>query len=91
MPNLVARTTRSRWPLIAWPTSSSFVKATVDVGGVEEGDAELERAMDGGDRLAVVALAVEVGHAHAAEREGGDFRPWGQECAFHELAPLIFG
>ena len=46
----------------------------VDVGGVEEGDAELEGAVDGGDRLVVVARAVELGHAHAAEAEGGDGR-----------------
>ena len=46
----------------------------VDVGGVQEVDAELERAVDGGDRLVVVAGAVELGHAHAAEAEGGDGR-----------------
>ena len=46
----------------------------VDVGGVEEGHAEVERAVDRGDRLGVVAAAVELGHAHAAEAEGGDGR-----------------
>jgi hypothetical protein len=45
---------------------------TVGVGGVEEVHAELERAMDDGGRLVVVVLAVELGHAHAAEAEGGD-------------------
>ena len=45
----------------------------VHVGGVEEGDAEIERAVDRGDRLRLVAAAVEIGHAHAAEAEGGDF------------------
>jgi hypothetical protein len=44
----------------------------VDVGGVEEVDAELERAVDDGDRLVVVVRAIELGHAHAAEAEGGN-------------------
>src|SRR5881398_2239538 len=44
----------------------------VHVGGVEEGDAEVERAVDGGDRLVVVARAVELRHPHAAEADGGD-------------------
>ena len=41
----------------------------VHVGGVEEGDAELERAVDRRDRLGLVAGAVELRHAHAAEAE----------------------
>ena len=46
---------------------------TVDVGGVEEVDAEVERAMDRRDRFGVVAAGVEVAHPHAAEADGGDF------------------
>src|SRR5260370_40897381 len=41
----------------------------VGVSGIEKIDAELDRAMDRGDRLVVVALAVALGHAHAAEAE----------------------
>jgi hypothetical protein len=44
----------------------------VDLRGVEEGDAELTGALDGGDRLVLVGSAVEGGHAHATEAEGGD-------------------
>ena len=44
----------------------------VHVGGVEEGDAEVEGAVDGRDRLGLVAAAVELRHPHAAEAEGGD-------------------
>ena len=44
----------------------------VHVGRVEEGDAELERAVDRRDRLASSAVAVELGHPHAAESERGD-------------------
>jgi hypothetical protein len=39
----------------------------VHVGGVEEGHAEVQRAVDRRDRLAVVARAIELGHAHAAQ------------------------
>ena len=49
------------------------VGRAVDVGRVEEGDAELEGSMDGGDRLVLVGRAVgEVRHAHAAEALGRD-------------------
>src|SRR5207249_10866313 len=44
----------------------------VHVGGVEEVDAEVERAVDGRDRFAVVVRAVELRHPHAAEADGGD-------------------
>jgi hypothetical protein len=44
----------------------------VDVGGVEEVDAELERAVDGGDGLGVVNRPVGPAHAHAAEPQRGD-------------------
>src|SRR5207247_775005 len=44
----------------------------VHVGRVEEVDAQVERAVDGRDRLAVVVRAVELRHAHAAEADGGD-------------------
>ena len=45
------------------------VPGAVDVGGVEERDAELERAVDRGDRLVPVAVAVALAHPHAAEPE----------------------
>src|SRR5713101_9393580 len=46
----------------------------IHVGGVEECDAELKRAMDCRDRFLVVASAVKIGHAHAAESQGGNYR-----------------
>ena len=45
---------------------------TVHVRGINESDTQFERPVDCGDGLGVVALPVEVGHAHAAEAEGGD-------------------
>ncbi len=45
----------------------------VHVGGVEHRHAEIERVVDGRDRLGVVGGAVELRHAHAAEPlRGGD-------------------
>src|SRR5262249_2339996 len=44
----------------------------VHVRGVEQGHAELDGAVKGGDGLGLVARAVELAHAHAAEAEGGD-------------------
>jgi len=45
---------------------------SVDVGGVEEGDAEIDGLVDGGDGFGVVASGVELRHAHAAESFGGN-------------------
>ena len=44
----------------------------VHVRGVEQRHAEVEGAVDGGDRLRLVARTVELAHAHAAEADGGD-------------------
>jgi hypothetical protein len=38
--------------------------------------------VEGGDRLGVVARAVELGHAHAAESDGGDLKALLAELAF---------
>jgi hypothetical protein len=43
----------------------------VDVGGVEERAAALDRGVHGGDRLRLVGTAVRVRHPHAAEAEAG--------------------
>ena len=47
----------------------------VHVGRVEEGDSELDRALDRRDRLTLVGGAVELGHPHAAEPERRDLEP----------------
>jgi hypothetical protein len=44
----------------------------VHVGGVEEGDSEIEGAVDGVDALLLVGRAVELAHPHAAQAERGD-------------------
>ena len=57
------------------------VVRAVQLGGVEEGDAELDRPVQRGDRLVGVGLAVEGGHAHAAEAEGGDGESAGSQLS----------
>src|ERR1700722_16377861 len=64
-PNFVARTTPSRRSLMARPTSSSFTKGAVDLSGVEEGDAQVERPMDGAYGLGVVRARAGVGGGHS--------------------------
>jgi hypothetical protein len=50
------------------------VEGAVDLGGVEVGDAKVQRPMDGADGLAVAALCdvVVAGHRHGAESNAGD-------------------
>src|SRR5579862_1353149 len=54
---------------------------SVNVGGVEKGDAEFESAVDGSDRFVVVASGVKLGHAHTAESLGGHFEACVTESA----------
>ena len=86
-PNLVARTARSRRPLerLARPGSPELA---IDVGRVEQGDAEVERAVNQRDRRVVVfhAARVDIGDpdAHAAESQRRDCRSLGAESlCFH--------
>jgi hypothetical protein len=46
----------------------------VDLGGVQQGDAQLERSVDGADGLGVVAAGAGVGgrHPHGAQADAGD-------------------
>jgi hypothetical protein len=60
----------------------------VDLGGVEEGDPQLDRALNGRDRLRLVGLAVEGGHAHAAEAESGDGKAFGAELTLFHGTPF---
>src|SRR6266404_4977862 len=56
----------------------------VDVGRVEERNAELERALNGGERFFIVASAIKVGHAHATESDcGNDWTAAAEFALFH--------
>jgi hypothetical protein len=53
------------------PADQLFIDiGTVHVGGIEEVDAEFERAMNGGDRFVVITWTVKLRHAHATEAFG---------------------
>ena len=74
MPNLVASTTSSRRPFER-PADEFLVGVrAVDLGGVDQGDAEVERAVDGADGFGVVGAGAGVRerHAHGAEADPGD-------------------
>src|SRR6185436_9671317 len=53
----------------------------VHVGGVDEGDAAVERAVDGGDRFRLAGVLVELAHPHAAEAERRDLEALPAELA----------
>ncbi len=73
------------------PTHQLLVAVgAVHVGGVQEVHSEVEGPMNGGDRLGVVTVAVELTHAHASEPFGRDGEPLGTECAWgaaHRIDP----
>src|SRR5204863_8428417 len=67
-----------------------IMERPVNLGGVEEGDAEVDRAVDGRDRFLVGRLAVfdiaVANHRHAADAERGDLQAIAEHPVFH--APL---
>src|SRR3546814_12576838 len=64
-----------------------IVPRPVNLGSVEEGDAEIDGAVDGGDRFILAGLAVHVGadasHRHAAEAKRGDLERLSEPAVFH--------
>jgi hypothetical protein len=60
----------------------------VDVGGVQEVAAEVQGAVDGGDRLALVGRAVGLAHPHAAQAERRDGQLLASEHTLLHTAPL---
>lgn len=69
------------------PAEKLFVdERAVALRGIQQGDAELQRAVDGGQRLALVGGAVEDAHAHAAQALNTGDQALTAECAvFHEV------
>ena len=68
------------------------VERAVDLGGVDVGDAQVQRAVDSADRLGVVkapAAGVGPGHGHGAQADPGDVQP-AQRHVLHQVAPLLF-
>jgi hypothetical protein len=71
------------------PDQPLVAERPVHVGGVQQGDAEVERAVDGGDRLPVVGRPVRLAHHHAAQAYGGDPQTLAAERAL--LHPAFLG
>ncbi len=64
----------------------------VALGGVQQGHAQFQGAVDGGEGLGLVGAAVEGAHAHAAESFGGDGQALAAEGAeFHGDLPYCCG
>jgi hypothetical protein len=53
----------------------------VQVGRIEETDADVQRVVQHGQRLGVVRRPVEIGHAHAAQAQGRNLGAGGTEAA----------
>jgi hypothetical protein len=65
------------------------VPLPVDIRGVQEADAELDGAMEGGDGFTLIARAIELAHAHAAETERRDLQAHTSKLArFHVCRPF---
>lgn len=56
-------------------------EGAVALGGVEEGDAQLQGAVDGGERFGLVGGAVVGAHPHQAEAFGADLQSLAAQCA----------
>ena len=71
-------------------------EGAIHLGGVEEGDAEVDRLVDGADRDVVVGMAVDdvaaADHRHAADADGGDLEPLAEFAVFHHslLSGAVF-
>src|SRR5258708_6129551 len=66
--------------ILVWP---------VNVGGVEEVNAEFERSVNGRDRFGVIASGVKLRHAHTAEAESGNFETGASKSTgFHSSIPF---
>src|SRR6185437_6051694 len=64
------------------------LERSVDVGCVEEIDAEFDGAMDGTNGLVLIARSVELGHAHAAESFGRNGQTTAAKLASFHGYPL---
>ena len=66
------------------PAHQLFVPPlAVNVGGIEEIHAELQRAMNHPNGLFIVSRPIEFRHAHAAKADGRNLRPVFAQSSFH--------
>jgi hypothetical protein len=62
----------------------------VDLGSVEVGDAQVQRPVDGANRLGVAAFlgVVVAGHRHGAESDAGNFESAYRDVLHGDVAPF---
>src|SRR5215218_8962358 len=63
------------------------VEGAVDLGGVDVGDPEVQRPVNGADRLGVIeppAGGVDAGHGHGSQTDAGDIEP-AQRYMLHQV------
>src|SRR5437764_12232443 len=48
---------------------------TINVGGIEKSNPQVDCAIDGGERFRIVAVAIKFRHAHTAESDRGNNQP----------------
>ncbi len=66
-----------------------ILEGAVHVGGVEKGHTTVERLVNCGCRLGVVALSVELAHAHASQALCRDFQTLTQYSTLHADSPFV--
>jgi hypothetical protein len=63
------------------------VEGAVDLGGVDVGDPEVQRPVNGADRLGVIeppAGGVDASHGHGSQTDAGDIKP-AQRYMLHQV------
>ena len=68
-------------------------EGAVDLGGVEVGDAQVQRPVDGANRLRVAALpdVVVAGHRHGTESDAGDVESADGDVLHDDVTPFSLG
>ena len=75
------------------PDDFLAVEGAIYLGGVDVGDAQIERPMDGSNQLGIVdvpAGSIDASHRHSAQPDPGDVEPT-QRDVFHQIAPFRSG
>jgi hypothetical protein len=64
---------------------------SIHIGRIKERDTEIQRTMDSGDRLLVVATAVKIRHPHATKTDRGDNRTASSKLSlFHDGSTAVY-
>src|SRR5438132_6305673 len=61
---------------------------TINVGGIEESNPQVDCAIDGGERFRIVAVAIKFRHAHTAESDRGNNRSAASKFSLFHGCPI---